>query len=165
MELKNAYIILGGDGTVIDNSKEKEYNYNTNKIASAIINNPTSHFINLCPLISARSALKIVFNCNSSEVKENAMWKEIRKTDEVDKKYVYVYSFCEDENENLIPIKGGYGIVNFELFSKLMRTNGIEITQDGTDEFVNMDYITESLNVPQIGIINKTLIEKHKKSI
>lgn len=46
-----------------------------------------------------------------------------------------------------------------------MKENGIGIMKEDEDEFVDIDYITQSLDVPQLGIINKTLIEEHNKTM
>ena len=46
-----------------------------------------------------------------------------------------------------------------------MKENGIGIMKENEDEFVDIDYITQSLDVPRLGIINKTLIEEHNKTM
>ena len=164
MEIKNAYIILGGNGTIIDNCKDEEYNYNSEKIATTIANNPTPYSMNLCPLISVQSALKMTFDTSSRE-NSDKIWEKLRETDEIDKKHVFVCSFYEDQRGDIFPIKDGSGIVNFESFSRIMKENGIGIMKEDEDEFVDIDYITQSLDVPQLGIINKTLIEEHNKTM
>lgn len=140
MELKNSYLINGVDDSLFDISKPEIFDKTKEVIREIIKHKEKEVAFNFEPMISVNLYLKLTLGENSHGIEsQNEEWKKFKQT-EISSKYVWVYPFDTDDDGNLIPIEEASGIVNFDVFKKVLYENDFDLIGDNDSE-VTIDYI------------------------
>ncbi len=162
MKLKNAYVnkpfVYGSEIIDITNPETFDRTKEISKALLTNIDNIADISLHFDPVMS----VELYSLINQTELPANfedynKIWKRLKNTDQVSKKYAYVHSNVDIKNSDDVETIEN-GIINFDIFMNLMKEYGWEI-KDEENKIVTMNYIigNEFSRDPKIGYIRQNL--------